>query len=35
MLRTIRDVSGLEVATKIFIEYGSGAAGAELPLCWI
>jgi hypothetical protein len=25
----------LEVATKIFIEYGSGAAGAELPLCWI
>ncbi len=25
----------LEVATKIFIEYGSGAAGAELPLCWV
>ncbi|GAB4526372.1 MAG: uroporphyrinogen decarboxylase family protein [Anaerolineae bacterium] len=25
----------LEVATKIFIEYGSGAAGADLPLCWI
>ncbi len=25
----------LEVATNIFIEYGSGAAGAELPLCWI
>ena len=25
----------LEVATKIFIEYGSGAAGAEAPLCWI
>ena len=25
----------LEIATKIFIEYGSGAAGAELPLCWI
>jgi hypothetical protein len=25
----------LEVATKIFIEYGSGAAGAPLPLCWV
>ena len=25
----------LEIATKIFIEYGSGAAGAELPYCWI
>ncbi len=25
----------LEIATKIFVEYGSGAAGAELPLCWI
>jgi uroporphyrinogen-III decarboxylase len=25
----------LEVATKIFVEYGSGAAGADLPLCWI
>jgi hypothetical protein len=25
----------LEVATKLFIEYGSGAAGADLPLCWI
>jgi len=25
----------LEVATRIFIEYGSAAAGAELPLCWI
>jgi len=25
----------LEVATKIFIEYGSGAAGADLPYCWI
>ena len=25
----------LEIATKLFIEYGSGAAGAELPLCWI
>ena len=25
----------LEVATKIFIEYGSGAAGAPLPLVWV
>jgi hypothetical protein len=25
----------LELATQLFIEYGSGAAGAELPLCWI
>jgi hypothetical protein len=25
----------LEIATKIFIEYGSGAAGADLPLCWV
>jgi hypothetical protein len=25
----------LEIATKLFVEYGSGAAGAELPLCWI
>lgn len=25
----------LEIATRLFIEYGSGAAGAELPLCWI
>ena len=25
----------LEVATKIFIEYGSGAAGAPLPFCWV
>jgi len=25
----------LEVATRIFIEYGSGAAGADLPYCWI
>lgn len=25
----------LEIATRIFIEYGSGAAGADLPLCWI
>ncbi len=24
----------LEVATKIFIEYGSGAAGADLPFAW-
>jgi len=28
-------LEALEVATKIFIEYGSGAAEAELPLCWI
>jgi hypothetical protein len=27
--------AALEIATKIFVEYGSGAAGAELPLCWI
>mgnify|MGYP001814259797 CR=1 FL=1 len=25
----------LEIATRIFIEYGSGAAGAPLPFCWI
>lgn len=25
----------MEVTTKIFIEYGESAAGAELPLCWI
>jgi hypothetical protein len=25
----------LEVATRIFIEYGSGAAGAPLPFCWV
>jgi hypothetical protein len=25
----------LEVATQIFIEYGSGAAGAPLPFCWV
>jgi hypothetical protein len=25
----------LEVATKIFVEYGSGAAGAPLPLVWV
>jgi hypothetical protein len=25
----------LEVATRIFIEYGSGAEGADLPYCWI
>jgi len=28
-------LEALEVATKIFIEYGSTAAGAELPYCWI
>ena len=25
----------LEVATKIFVEYGSGSAGAPLPFCWV
>ena len=25
----------LEVATRIFIEYGSGAAGAPLPFAWV
>jgi hypothetical protein len=25
----------LEVATKVFVEYGSGAAGAPLPLVWV
>jgi hypothetical protein len=25
----------LEVATKLFVEYGKGAADADLPLCWI
>lgn len=25
----------LEVATRIFIEYGSAAAGADVPYCWI
>jgi hypothetical protein len=25
----------LEIATRIFIEYGSGAAGAPLPFCWV
>ena len=25
----------LEVATKIFVEYGSGAAGAPLPFTWV
>jgi hypothetical protein len=28
-------LEALEVATKIFIEYGSGAEGKELPYCWI
>jgi len=28
-------LEALEVATKIFIEYGSGAAEADVPLCWI
>jgi hypothetical protein len=28
-------LEALEIATQIFIEYGSGAAGAELPMCWI
>ena len=35
MRRPDKLLEALEVATKIFIEYGSGAAGAELPLCWI
>ena len=25
----------LEIATQIFVEYGSGAAGAPLPFCWV
>jgi hypothetical protein len=25
----------LEIATKIFIEYGSSAAGAPIPFCWV
>ena len=25
----------LEVATKIFVEYGAGAADEELPFCWV
>ena len=25
----------LEVATRIFIEYGSGAAGAPIPFAWV
>jgi len=28
-------LEALEVATKIFIEYGSAAEDAELPYCWI
>jgi hypothetical protein len=28
-------LEALEVSTKIFIEYGSAAKGAELPLAWI
>ncbi len=28
-------LEALEVATRIFVEYGSAAAGAELPYCWI
>jgi len=27
--------AALEVATRIFVEYGSGAAGAPLPLVWV
>jgi uroporphyrinogen-III decarboxylase len=27
--------AALEIATQIFIEYGSGAAGAPLPLVWV
>lgn len=25
----------LEVATRIFVEYGEGSAGAPLPFCWV
>jgi len=28
-------LAAIEKATQICIEYGSGAAGADLPLCWI
>jgi hypothetical protein len=28
-------LEALELATQIFIEYGAGAAGADVPLCWI
>lgn len=28
-------LEALEITTRIFVEYGSGAAGAEVPLCWI
>jgi Uroporphyrinogen decarboxylase (URO-D) len=28
-------LAALEIATKIFVEYGQGAAGAELPWVWI
>ncbi len=28
-------LSSLDLATRLFVDYGSGAAGAELPLCWI
>jgi hypothetical protein len=28
-------LKALEVATRIFVEYGEGAASAELPYCWV
>lgn len=28
-------LKALDIATQIFIEYGSGAAGAELPFVWV
>ena len=28
-------LEALEVTTRIFIDYGSGAAGADVPFCWI
>lgn len=28
-------LEAMDLATQLFIEYGSAAAGAELPLCWI
>ncbi|MCO6451852.1 MAG: hypothetical protein J5I90_13795 [Caldilineales bacterium] len=28
-------LDALEVSTRIFVEYGAGAAGADMPLCWI
>jgi hypothetical protein len=33
--RPAKLLEALELATQVFIEYGQGAAGAELPFCWI